>query len=145
MPELTNWNPGEPVFDPLTGEPFIDEFGELVEVAPLLKVDDLAAGRTLDGDDVANAAYYRANKFVGESIRDRSVGVPYLENVLGQSDQLLAASAVVGEVSARTPGVAGIVAVQVDGLDPSTRVLSWSGVVLRKDGTQQDVNVQTGG
>ena len=33
-----NYNPGEPVFDQSTGEPFIDEDGNLVEVAPGLKV-----------------------------------------------------------------------------------------------------------
>ena len=54
-----NYNPGEPVFDQSTGEPFIDEDGNLVEVSPGLKVDNGA--ETLDGDDVANAAWYRAN------------------------------------------------------------------------------------
>ena len=45
------WNPGEPVFDMETGEPYIDENGVLIEVAPNLKIDT-TDGRRLDGDDV---------------------------------------------------------------------------------------------
>lgn len=144
MPGTVNYNPGEPVFDMATGEPYIDEFGALVEVEPGLTVqaDD---GRTLDGDDVANAAYWRANKFLGETLRDRSIGVPYLSEVLGQSDQLLAATVVVGEVRTRTPGVAGIIGVRVDGVDPTTRVMQWSATLLRKDGAEQGLSTVTGG
>lgn len=138
------YNPGEPVFDQSTGEPYIDEFGALVEVAPGLKVQ-AADGRILDGDDVANAAYYRANKFLGETLRDRTVGVPYLDQVLGQSDVGLAATAVVGEIRTRTPGVAGVVGVRVVGLDAATRVLQFVASLLRKDGTEQNAAVTTGG
>lgn len=141
---LTVYNPGEPVFDPSTGEPYIDEYGALVEVQPGLKVDT-ADGRVLDGDDVANAAWYRANKFLGETIRDRTIGVPYLQQALGGSDAGLAATSVVGEVSTRTPGVAGVVGVRIVGLDTATRVLQFLATLLRKDGRDQDVAVQSGG
>ena len=94
---------------------------------------------------MANAAYYRANKFRGESLRDRTVGVPYMEQVLGSSNLQLAASAIVGEVKATTPGVSGIVAVSVLGLDPTTRVLQWSGVLLRQDGTETPITTTTAG
>lgn len=115
------FNPGEPVFDQLTGEPLIDEDGAFVEVSPGLRVT--ANGREYDADDVSSAAYYRANMFEGEAIRDRSIGVPYLRVALGQQDPALAAEVVVAEVRRRTPGIAGVVGVIVDGLDRITRVL----------------------
>ena len=90
-----NYNPGEPVFDQSTGEQFIDEDGNLVEVAPGLKVTNGAD--TLDGDDVANAAWYRANKFLGETLRAVNIGVPY-QQVLGQSDKAQAMTVVLAEV-----------------------------------------------
>jgi hypothetical protein len=144
MPGTVNYNPGEPVFDQATGEPYIDEFGMLVEVAPGLKVET-TDGRTIDGDDVACAAYYRANKFLGETLRDASIGVPYLSEVLGQTNQQLAATVVVGEVRTRTPGVAGIIGVRVDGTDPITRVMQFSAVIIRKDGAEQGMSTVTGG
>lgn len=138
------WNPGEPVFDMTTGEPYIDEEGAMIPVAPGLKVQR-PDGTTLDGDDVANAAYYRANKFRGESLRNRGVGVPYLEQVLGGTNLQLAAAAVVGEVKAVTPGVAGVVSVAVQGLDPVSRVLRWSAVLLRQDGSETAIATSTAG
>jgi hypothetical protein len=138
------WNPGEPVFDQVTGEPYIDPDGAMVEVEPGLLVTR-SDGTTLDGDDVANAAWFRANLFLGESLRDRSVGVPYLENVLGGTNLQLAAATVVGEVKARTPGVAGIVAVRVLGLDPQTRVMQWTATLLRKDGNETALATTTTG
>lgn len=142
--ELFLWNPGEPVFDQTTGEPYIDAEGGMVEVVPGSKVirDD---GTTLDGDDVANAAWLRANLFRGDCLRGPDVGVPYLSTVLGQSNQGLAAATVAGEVKARTPGVAGIVAVAVQGIDPTSRVLSWSASLLRKDGNETTVSATTTG
>lgn len=137
------YNPGEPVFDPLTGEPYIDEFGALVEVAPGLKIET-SDGRVLDGDDVANAAWYRANKFLGETLRDRSIGVPYLQQALGQSDAALASTSVVGEVRTRTPGIAGIVGVRIVGIDSATRVLQFLATLLRKDGRETDAAMQSG-
>jgi DNA-binding beta-propeller fold protein YncE len=138
-----NYNPGEPVFDQTTGEPYITEDGELVEVSPGLIVN-ASDGRALDGDDVANAAFWHGNLYLGESLRDESVGVPYLQEALGGSNAALAAAVVVGEVRERTPGVAGIVGVTVQGIDPVSRVLSWQGVVLRQDGTEQEVASSSG-
>lgn len=143
MPVVT-YNPGEPVFDMSTGEPYIDADGNLVEVQPGLKIE-LPDGRVLDGDDVANAAYYRANLFQGESPRDASAGVPYLRLALGQPDQALAIDLVVGEVRSRTPGVAGVVAVRAEGLDARTRVMRFSAVLLRQDGSEQTLNASSGG
>lgn len=142
MPSVA-YNPGEPVFDQTTGEPYITEDGELIEVEPGLIVS-ASDGRAIDGDDVANAAFWHGNLYIGESIRDATVGVPYLQAALGGSNAALAAAVVVGEVRERTPGVAGIVGVTVQGIDPTTRVLSWQGVVLRQDGTEQDI-AQTSG
>lgn len=138
------WNPGEPVFDMSTGEPYIDAEGAMIQVEPGLQVQR-PDGTTLDGDDVAGAAFYRANKFRGESLRARGIGVPYLEQVLGGTDLQLAAAAVVGEVKAVTPGVAGIVSVAVQGLDPSTRVFRWSAVLLRQDGGETPITTSTAG
>ena len=139
-----NWNPGEPVFDQTTGEPYIDADGAMIEVEPglLVQRDD---GTTLDGDDVANAAFLRANLFLGESLRDRTVGVPYLEQVLGGTNLQLAAASIVGEVKARTPGVAGTVAVRVLGLDQVTRVMAWTATLLRKDGNETALATTTTG
>lgn len=141
---VVNYNPGEPVFDMSTGEPYITPDGELVEVQPGLKVQ-VADGRVIDGDDVANAAYYRANLFQGEAPRDASAGVPYLRLALGQMDQALAISLVVGEVRSRTPGVAGVVAVRAEGLGPRTRVMRFSCALLRQDGSEQTLNSSSGG
>ena len=138
------YNPGEPVFDQSTGEPYIDENGALVEVEPGLKVE-APDGRTLDGDDVANAAYYRGNKFRGESLRDASIGVPYLELALGQANQALAASVVVAEIRARTPGVSGVVDVTVLGLDAPTRVLQFTATLIRQTGDDTTTTLTIGG
>lgn len=121
MATAPTFNPGEPVFDQQTGEPLIDGDGAFVEVSPGARVT--ANGREYDADDVSNAAYYRANMYEGEAVRDRSVGVPYLRVALGQQDPSLAAEVVVAEVRRRTPGIAGVVGVIVDGLDRVTRVL----------------------
>lgn len=142
MPAVT-YNPGEPVFDQDTGEPFITEDGALVEVSPGLTLT-ASDGRTIDGDDVANAAYYRGNLFLGESPRAASVGVPYLQAALGSSDPAFAASVVVAEVRERTPGISGIVAVKVQGIDAS-RVLRWTGIVVKSDGSEQSIDQLVGG
>ncbi len=137
-----NYNPGEPVFDQSTGEPFIDENGNLVEVAPNLKVDHGA--ETLDGDDVANAAWYRANKFLGETLRAANIGVPY-QQVLGQSDKAQAMTVVLAEVRARTPGITGIINARTVSYDPQTRVLIWRASLVRSDQTLTNVTAQTVG
>ena len=139
MPVVT-WNPGEPVFDQATGEPYIDEDGALVEVAPGLKVD-APDGRVLDRDDVANAAYYRANKYEEETLRDRSIGVPFHRLVLGTSDPGLAIAAVVGEVRERTPGVAQVVGVVATEFSPEDRVLRFRATLLKQDGTSVQADV----
>jgi len=137
------FNPGEPVFDQETGEPYIDDDGALVEVAPgsLVETSD---GRTLQGDDVANAAWYRANLFEGECIRDASIGVPYQRTVLGQSDADLAASSIVAEVKTRTPGVVGIVNVRVTNFNPATRILRFTSTILRADRGETDTTTTVG-
>lgn len=139
------WNPGEPVFDQATGEPYIDAEGALVEVYPGLKVE-AADGRVLDGDDVANAAYYRANLFEGEALRDASAGVPYLSLALGQDSPIDALDVVVSEVRSATPGIAGIVDARVVVLDPATRVLLFTATMLRAaGGGDQALALQVGG
>ena len=137
------YNPGEPVFDQETGEPYLDETGAFVEVAPGLKVQ--VAGRNpLDGDDVTNAAYYRGNKFEGETLRGPTIGVPYERVVLGQSDAGLAVAVIVGEIRRSTPGVAGIVDVRVRAFDPKQRVLQFTANLLREDGTEQAATLTIG-
>lgn len=132
------FNPGEPVFDQETGEPYIDEDGALVEVAPG-SVVVTSDGRELPGDDVANAAYYRGNLHQGEVLRDASAGVPYQRLALGQSDVELAIAVTVGEIRSRTPGVAGVVGVRVDAFEPSNRALIFTSTLIRADG----VDLQT--
>ena len=136
------WNPGEPVFDMMTGEPYIDENGALVEVAPNLKID-APDGRRLDGDDVANAAWYRANKYEGETLKDRTIGVPYDRIVLGQPEAGLAIAAVVGEVRTRTPGIAQVVGVVATEFSPSDRVLRFLATFLKEDGGEVDAEITT--
>lgn len=138
MPDATSilWNPGEPVFDQATGEPYVDPDGALVEVRPGLLVQ-APDGRTLDGDDVANAAWLRGNVYLGECTRDTSVGVPYLQQALGMSDESLAIDVVIAEMVRRTPGVGGVVDVRSLGLDPVTRVLRFTATLLRQGGDEQ--------
>lgn len=143
MPSVT-YNPGEPVFDQTTGEPYIDEDGALVIVAPGLLVS-APDGRTLDGDDVANAAWYRGNKFEGETLRDNEIGVPYERLVLGQPDASLAVTLVVSEVRTRTPGVVGVLSANVTKYDNENRALFWTATLLRANGESQTAQFQTGG
>lgn len=130
----TIYNPGEPVFDQSTGEPYIDDDGNLVEVQPGL-VLDLGDGLVLDGDDVANAAWWHASQREGETLRDVSVGVPYEREALGQADPGLAMTVVTAEIRARTPGVMGIVEQRV--ITFKDRVLRFSATLLRADGSSQ--------
>lgn len=141
---VQNFNPGEPVFDQETGEPYIDEDGALVEVAPLSTVV-APDGRELTGDDVANAAWYRVNLYEGEIPRDASIGVPYQRLALGQSDAGLAIAVVVAEARSRTPGVAGVVGVRADTFDPADRVLIFSATLLRQDGAEVTTTTTVGG
>jgi hypothetical protein len=129
------YNEGEMVFDQDTGEPFIDENGDLVEVSPNLIVN-AEDGRSLSGDDVTNAAYYRANKWQGETLRDTAIGVPYSREVLGQSDPGLAMTTILAEVSTRTPGVAGVLDQQVSGFSPKDRVLKFRAILLKQSGEE---------
>lgn len=140
MPTVA-YNPGEYVFDPITGEPYITEDGDLVEVEPGLKVNR-PDGTVLDGDDVANAAWYRANKWLGETIRDRTVGVPFSE-ILGQADSGLVMASVIGEVRERTPGVAGVLGVQLLDYNSTTRVLQWRATVIRANNEATPVQGNT--
>lgn len=131
--DATVFNPGEPVFDQATGEPLIDAEGAWVEVAPGSRVTG-PDGRTHDGDDVVNAAYLRANTHERELLRDAASGVPYARLALAQPDPALAASLCVAEVRRRTPGIAGIVAVRVDGLDQLSRVLRFRATMIKESG-----------
>ena len=118
------FNAGEVVFDQETGEPYIDQDGAFVQVSPgsIVITPD---GRTLSGDNCANAAWLRANLWRGEALRDAEVGVPYPE-ALGQSDIGLAITLIVSEVRQRTPGVTGVLGLRADVFDPTTRVLRFS-------------------
>lgn len=139
MPSVV-YNPGEPVFDQDTGEPYIDENGDLVQVDAGMVVN-APDGRAIDGDDVANAAWYRANKFEGETLRDRSIGVPYERLLLGSSEAVLAMSLIVGEIKTRTPGVAGILGTQIVSYDANTRVFVFRASILRDNGEIQTTDV----
>lgn len=133
MPTIV-YNPGEPVFDQSTGEPYIDDDGQLVEVAPGLRVET-SDGRVIDGDDVANAAWWHASLREREAIRDKSIGVPYEREALGQPDPGLAMMVITSEVRRRTPGVLGLVDQRV--VTFQGRVLQFKAVLLRADGTSQ--------
>ena len=134
------YNPGELVFDQETGEPYIDENGAMVDVSPgsIVSTPD---GRTLSGDNTANAAYLRASIFQGEVWRDASVGVPYNSQVLGQSNVGLAVTAVVSEVRERTPGVRAVLGVRVDTYDPATRILRFTASLLTAAGATVPVKI----
>jgi len=138
-----NFNPGEPVFDQDTGEPYIDEDGALVEVSPGSTVI-APDGREFTSDDVANAMWYRVNLHEGEVLRDASIGVPYQRVALGQGDVDLATAVVVGEARSRTPGVAGIVGVRIDSFNPTDRALLFSSTVIRADGNDITTTTSVG-
>jgi hypothetical protein len=130
----TTFNPGEPVFDQETGEPFIDPTtGDFVEAAPGLQVAT-ADGRTLDGDDVSCAVYYRLNKQENETLRNRRIGVPYRRVIFeaGTSPRL-AGDLLAGE-ALTTPGVASVTRVAVDSFNVRTRVLRLAMRILKSDG-----------
>jgi hypothetical protein len=143
MPATVTWNPGEFVFDMTTGEPYIDAEGNTFEVEPHMTIQ-AASGRVIDGDDVANAAYYRANKYEGETLRARSIGVPYLRLALGQGDIGQAVTAMVAEVRRRTPGVAGVVSLRDVRLDARTRIITFACTLLRNGGQDQPFSTIVG-
>jgi len=139
-----NYNPGEFVFDQVTGAPYIDGDGNPVLVAPGLTVTT-ADGTVLSGDPEANAAWYRGNKWRGETLRDRTIGVPFSRNVLGQASGTLAVTAIVAEIRARTPGIAGIISLRVLNFDPATRVMRFTARLLKKDGRETPLTATIGG
>lgn len=141
----TTFNPGEPVFDQTMGEPFIDPAtGDFVEAAPGLQVD-AGNGRTIDGDDVVNAGYYRVNHHQGESIRDRRIGVPYNRIVFEAGTS----PALVGELIAAeyrtTPGIESVTRVVVDRFDRRTRILWLSFRLLKDDGSLLSASIAVAG
>ena len=143
MPATVTWNPGEFVFDQQTGEPYIDAEGRTFIVAPHLTIEAVN-GRVIDGDDVANAAWWHANLYEGEAIRARSVGVPYLRLALGSQDVAQAVSVTVAEVRRRTPGVAGVVAIRDVTLSARTRILTFGCTLLRNGGQDQPFSAIVG-
>lgn len=134
MPTVV-YNPGEPVFNQSTGEPYVDDDGSMVVVAPGLRIET-SDGRVLDGDDVANAGWWHGSLREGEAIRDKSIGVPYEREALGQSDAGLAMTVITGEVVRRTPGVLGLVDQRATVF--RDRVLQFASTLLRADGSSQD-------
>lgn len=143
MPTL--WNPGEPVWDQARGEPYIDpETGDAVVASPGLKVAT-PDGRTLDGDDVANAVYWRVNIFQGEVARARGEGVPY-ERVLLQAGTTasIAMTVLLGE-ALKVRGVASVVGSRLAYYDPSTRAIGFTAALRKKDGSVVPAAVQSGG
>lgn len=143
MPKV-NHNPGDLVWDQRTGEPYINEDGEMVRVEPGTTYT-LPDGRVIDGDDVANAAFYRANKFEGETLRDRSVGVPYERLVLGQGNAEQAMVAVISEIRSQTPGVVGVVSVRVTAYSSTDRLFRFTATLLREDGEETTTGIQVAG
>lgn len=143
MPTL--WNPGEPVWDQARGEPYIDPLtGDAVLARPGLKVST-PDGRTLDGDDVANAVYWRVNLFQGEVARARGEGVPY-ERVLLQAGTpaSIAMTILLGE-ALKVRGVASVVGSRLTSYNFATRAVNFSAFLRKKDGVVVPMAVQAGG
>ena len=138
MDDPGQYNPGEWVFNQETGEPYIDENGALVQVMPgsIVTTSD---GRTLSGDNCANAAWLRASLIRGEVLRNAQQGVTL--DIFGQSDIGLAAMVIVAEIKTYTPGVTGVLAVRPDVFDPKTRVLRFSCLLQTAAGATTPTNV----
>lgn len=146
MPGAVIHNPGEPVIDQATGEPYIDPAtGDWVEVQPNLQVPT-EDGTTLDGDDVANAAWYRANLYQGEAPRDAARGVPYQRLVFDPGNDVgLAATLVVSTVRSETPGVVGVSQVRIESYDADARSLLFSARIVKVDGSATQATLAAGG
>lgn len=142
----TTFNPGEPVFDQSTGEPVIDPVtGDFVEVAPNSEYINPLTGVRFDGDDVANAAYFRANTYLGEVQRDRSRGVDFINFVFAGN---VGIDVAVGELSAAirlTPGVQSITDVAVIEFNPATRALQLRYRVRKRSGEATSATTRIAG
>lgn len=142
----TTYNHGEPIFDQTTGEPVVDPVtGDFVEVAPGYKWINPLTGVQYDGDDVANAAYFRANIRVGECFRDASVGVDYINYVFSGAIGIDVAIGEVGATLRTTPGVQSISGVRNVDYNGTRRTLTLEYVLTKKSGEAFSASTQISG
>ena len=142
----TNYNPGEPVFDQSTGDLVIDPTtGDAVLVEPGAVWSDPVTGTVYQQDDVANAAYYRVNTYVGEVMRDQSIGVDYINVVFGMP---VSSELIIAEVSATmlsTPGLSSLTAARLVSFDVGDRSALFLFSARKKDASSLPVAVAVQG
>lgn len=96
----------------------LDDDGDLA-----LENDDLVL---LDGvDAIVQDVAVRLRTFKGEWFLDQRIGIPYLQQILGQKPRLMAIKAIYRAAILTTPGVTGVDDLQVT-YDGKTRSISVS-------------------
>lgn len=129
------FNPGEPVFDQQRGEPVIDpRTGDFVEVEPNGIYTNALTNQAHDADDVANAAYFRAQTRLGEAARDSTVGVDYINQVFAGGIGIDVAIGEVADAIRTTPGVQAVTGIRAVEFNTGDRSLSLEYVLTKKSG-----------
>lgn len=138
---MPTYNPGEPVWDPSTGDIVTDpDTGDALIVvgtngdASDAYWPDPSTGLVYQRDDVTNACWYSVNTRQGEVLRDATIGINYDAFILGQS---VAAELIAAEVSTavrRVPGVAAMIGIQAYTFDVEARSVSFVFTVRKRSG-----------
>ena len=136
----TTFNPGEPVFDQVTGDLVINPTtGDAVIVEP----DSIWTTPTLPGeppgdvyqqDDVANAVFYRANTFLGEVLRDASLGVDFAGIVFASPVNEDAIVAEIRSAAKSAPGVSALTDGRLVNYSATDRSVGFVFRARKKDG-----------
>jgi len=129
------FNPGEPLFDQVTGDLVVDPATQdAVIVAAEGVYVDPETSLEYPLDDVGNACFYAANTYTGEALRDQSVGVDYVNVVFASPFVPEIAAAEVSAAIKVVPGVAAVIGARFLSLDPVSRVGRFAFDALKKSG-----------
>lgn len=149
---MPTYNPGEPVWDPTTGDIVTDpDTGDALIVVGTSSDGsdafwpDPVTGIVYQRDDVTNACWYAVNTRRGEVLRDQTIGVDYDAFILGQP---VAAELVAAEVSTavrRVPGVSAMIGLQTPSFDVENRSAVFLFTVRKRSGDVATGLVPLGG
>ena len=136
------YNPGEPVWDPVTGDIVDDpDTGDALLVVGTDNGESAAywpdpvTGVVYQRDDVTNAVWYRVNTRVGEVLRDRTIGINYNAFVFGEAVSRDLLNAEVSAAVRTVPGVAALINGRFVSFDAAARSAVFLFSVRKKSGS----------
>jgi hypothetical protein len=136
------YNPGEPVWNPTTGDIVDDpdtgdalivvgtDTGESAAYWP-----DPVTGTVYQRDDVTNAVWYRVNTRKGEVLRDKTIGINYDTFVFGGSVSRDLINAEVSAAVRTVPGVAAMIGGRFVSFNVQARSVVFLFTVRKKSGS----------